>query len=59
MAKTTLVIYRTESSRINGQLNHVPKDNLARTRDVEKFAKSHNVTKIYNEQDKIFEEYKK
>ena len=59
MAKTTLVIYRTESSRINGQLNHVPKDNLARTRDVEKFAKSHNVTKIYNEQTKTWEEYKK
>lgn len=59
MAKTSLVIYRTESSRINGQLNHVPKDNIVRTRDVEKFAKTHNVTKIYNEQTKKWEEYKK
>lgn len=59
MSKMSLVIYRTQSSRINGQLNHVPKDNLARTRDVEKFAKTHNVIKVFNEETKCWEEYSK
>ena len=59
MSKMSLVIYRTQSSRINGQLNHVPKDNLARTRDVEKFSKTHNVIKVFNEQTKRWEEYSK
>lgn len=55
----TKVKWRVEKARINGVYYNEPHVYTQKTKDVEKFAKTHNVIAVYNETTKTWEAYKK